>query len=765
MDEYLVKWCGLGYGHSTWEMDLAEEVKIADFKRRNTPGDKKVTKAYTQDEYEARVKKWYPDSPRYKSGHQLRDYQVQGLNWLIRLFHEKTNGLLADEMGLGKTVQIVAFFEHLRQVEGLRGPYLVVVPLSTLGHWRKEVENWTNMNVVIYHDSDPGLLKNGKEARKMIRDHEFYYSSEKKTNYYKFHILVTTYEALTADIEELGSIKFKCIVVDEGHRMKNSSGLLHEKLSQLQIERRILLTGTPIQNSTSELWTLLNFLEPVHFASNEIFIQKFGNLQEADQVRELMNTLKPYILRRRKETVEKSIPPKKEHIIEIELTMTQKKYYRAILERNKDFFTKLKGSGLKSQLNNIQMELRKVCNHPWLVDGAENTELPDCTNDEYNTKTAEVSGKMVLLNKLLPKLKREGHRVLIFSQMTKMLDILQEFLISKEYQFERIDGNVDGNQRELSIERFNRPDSEKFVFLLTTRSGGVGLNLATADTVIIYDSDWNPQQDQQALARVHRIGQTRPVSIYRLVTRSTYESEMFLRASKKLGLDDAVLGRLSCNPKDPKDARTMSDDMNEKDAADIERSLRLGAYAFATDDDSKRAKFLESDIDTILSHYTITVNNKGEATSVEDAVTSDAGRVFSNIIFSSDGGDEKINVDDPDFWTKYFPQDPLSKYTPAVLLSQLTEGSLSNQALRNEFFERVKLNADHFLELRRKGESAVGAEDLEGLLIQINSLNSQFTNSQISLVRAWSEELSRRTERKRRGFIFGCVPLLFFQFS
>lgn len=250
------------------------------------------------------------------------------------------------------------------------------------------------------------------------------------------------------------------------------------------------------------------------------------------------------MLRRLKEDVEKNLAPKEETIVEVELTNIQKKYYRAILERNFVFLAK--GAHSLPNLMNTMMELRKCCNHPYLITSAEEKILQDWKIEKNNYEhlfqtLVTSSGKLVLVDKLLPKLKANGHKVLIFSQMIRVLDILEDYLAHKKYPYERIDGRIRGNLRQEAIDRFSKPDSDRFVFLLCTRAGGLGINLTAADTVIIFDSDWNPQNDLQAQARCHRIGQKKSVKVYRLITRNTYEREMFDRASLKLGLDKAVL--------------------------------------------------------------------------------------------------------------------------------------------------------------------------------------------------------------------------------
>jgi chromodomain-helicase-DNA-binding protein 7 len=376
-------------------------------------------------------------------------------------------------------------------------------------------------------------------------------------------------------------------------------------------------------------------------------MKEFGDMQNEDQVTKLQAILKPLMLRRMKEDVEKSLKPKTETIVEVELTNIQKKYYRAILERNFAFLNKGTSNANVPNLMNTMMELRKCCIHPYLLNGAEEqiqedyrTRKQDFHNDEdlYFKSLTNSSGKMVLLEKLLPKLKAGGHRVLIFSQMVKMLDILEDYLIRRQYPFERIDGRIRGNLRQAAIDRFCRPDSDRFVFLLCTKAGGLGINLVAADTCIIYDSDWNPQNDLQAQARCHRIGQKKDVKIYRLVTRNTYEREMFDRAGLKLGLDKAVLQSMNTDQ-----GKNKADGPGPLSKKEIEDLLKKGAYGALMDDDNAGDKFCEEDIDSILERRAKTVTIEGNK----------AGGSFSKATFASADTETNINLDDPDFWNKW----------------------------------------------------------------------------------------------------------------
>jgi chromodomain-helicase-DNA-binding protein 7 len=359
-------------------------------------------------------------------------------------------------------------------------------------------------------------------------------------------IVITSPESFTGkDTCELIDVEWEMLVFDEAHaRLKNDQSKLSLALrdEKFLFKHLLLLTGTPIQNNMSELWSILNVIDTTKFGDRDYFIERYGNMRNKDQVEELHSLLRPYILRRLKEDVEKNLPPKEETIIEVELTVLQKQYYRALFEKNIGFLSRGDKGG--KRFNNVCMQLRKCCNHPYLLDGVEEL-VNENQNQETETSNAEslikASGKLVLLDKLLPKLKEGGHRVLIFSQFKIMLDIIEDYLSHRNFGYERIDGDVTGLHRQQAIDRFQAPESSSFIMMLSTKAGGVGINLTSADTCILFDSDWNPQNDLQAQARCHRIGQTKSVKIYRLLCRKSYEMRLFQLASMKMGLDKVVM--------------------------------------------------------------------------------------------------------------------------------------------------------------------------------------------------------------------------------
>uniref|UniRef100_A0A8C3XWA2 Chromodomain helicase DNA binding protein 7 n=1 Tax=Chelydra serpentina TaxID=8475 RepID=A0A8C3XWA2_CHESE len=631
---YLVKWCSLPYEDSTWELKQdIDQAKIEEFEKlmSREPQMERVERPPADDWKKSE------SSREYKNNNKLREYQLEGVNWLLFNWYNTRNCILADEMGLGKTIQSITFLYEI-YLKGIHGPFLVIAPLSTIPNWEREFRTWTELNVVVYHGS--------QASRRTIQLYEMYFKDPQGRvikGSYKFHAIITTFEMILTDCPELRNIPWRCVVIDEAHRLKNRNCKLLEGLKMMDLEHKVLLTGTPLQNTVEELFSLLHFLEPGRFPSETTFMQEFGDLKTEEQVQKLQAILKPMMLRRLKEDVEKNLAPKEETIIEVELTNIQKKYYRAILEKNFTFLSKGGGQANVPNLLNTMMELRKCCNHPYLINGAEEKILEEF-KETHNADSPDfqlqamiqAAGKLVLIDKLLPKLKAGGHRVLIFSQMVRCLDILEDYLIQRRYPYERIDGRVRGNLRQAAIDRFSRPDSDRFVFLLCTRAGGLGINLTAADTCIIFDSDWNPQNDLQAQARCHRIGQSKSVKIYRLITRNSYEREMFDKASLKLGLDKAVLQSMSGR-------ENATNGVQQLSKKEIEDLLRKGAYGALMDEEDEGSKFCEEDIDQILLRrtHTITIESEGK------------GSTFAKASFVASGNRTDISLDDPNFWQKW----------------------------------------------------------------------------------------------------------------
>ncbi|KAJ1385584.1 SNF2-related, N-terminal domain [Sesbania bispinosa] len=491
---------------------------------------------------------------------------LAGLNWLIRLYENGINGILADEMGLGKTLQTISLLGYLHEFRGITGPHMVVAPKSTLGNWMNEIRRFCPVLRAIKFLGNP-------DERRHIRE-ELLVAG-------KFDVCVTSFEMVIKEKSALRRFSWRYIVIDEAHRIKNENSLLSKTMRLYNTNYRLLITGTPLQNNLHELWALLNFLLPEICSSAETFDEWFQISGENDQqevVQQLHKVLRPFLLRRLKSDVEKGLPPKKETILKVGMSQMQKQYYRALLQKDLEV---VNAGGERKRLLNIAMQLRKCCNHPYLFQGAE-PGPPYTTGDHLITN----AGKMVLLDKLLRKLKERDSRVLIFSQMTRLLDILEDYLMFRGYQYCRIDGNTGGEDRDASIEAFNKPGSDKFVFLLSTRAGGLGINLAIADVVILYDSDWNPQVDLQAQDRAHRIGQKKEVQVFRFCTEYTIEEKVIERAYKKLALDALVIqqGPLA-------EQKTVNKD-------ELLQMVRFGAEMVFS---SKDSTITDEDIDRIIA--------------------------------------------------------------------------------------------------------------------------------------------------------------------
>ncbi|KAJ1912899.1 putative ATPase [Mycoemilia scoparia] len=639
----------------TREGNVSTSLAVPDAKKQKVEAEKK-----TVEEKEKAWNEASPRQPKLLTGGVMRDYQLDGMEWMVSLYENGLNGILADEMGLGKTIQTISFLTYLRE-RGVWGPFLIVCPLSTLANWVSEFMRFVpTVPVLLYHGNP--------EERTFLR------SKHLKKLDDNFPIVCTTYELVMNDRKHLQRYAWKYIVVDEGHRIKNLNCKLVRELKSYQSANRLLLTGTPLQNNLSELWALLNFLLPDIFDDLESFQSwfDFDDIQSKEAqdrifneetsnhiVSKLHHILQPFLLRRLKIDVEHNLPRKREYIITCPITNMQRGFYDAVVKKNLskfilkkmlesqdsnvdisnliDFsdddddddkqklqlkgetksgsslllkeaarFTKsidnstgpleLNASGrvkrrtttrLKtfripdlhevdgSHITDLQnpdnvevfktnsyddadpskkaakavgsmalksrlMQFRKVCNHPYLFDFP--VIDPNDPESEYviDERLVRTSGKFLVLDRLLPCLFERGHRVLLFSQMSRVLDILGFYFEMRGWEFCRLDGGMRQDDRQANIDHFNKNHHVK-LFLLTTRAGGVGINLASADTVIIFDSDWNPQMDLQAQDRAHRIGQTKPVIVYRLVIGGTAEGKILERANAKRKLEKLVI--------------------------------------------------------------------------------------------------------------------------------------------------------------------------------------------------------------------------------
>eukprot|EP01116_Phalansterium_solitarium_P017355 TRINITY_DN4255_c0_g1_i1.p1 TRINITY_DN4255_c0_g1~~TRINITY_DN4255_c0_g1_i1.p1 ORF type:complete len:1042 (-),score=333.17 TRINITY_DN4255_c0_g1_i1:233-3358(-) len=511
--------------------------------------------------------------PDYLKNGNLWDYQMIGINWLIRQHDNGVPAILADEMGLGKTIQTITLLTYLKNERNIGGPHLVVAPLSVCSNWVKEAAHWeTGLKVVLFYGN--------KLQREALKANEMKHG--------RFDICVTNYESLKSETSTFQKFVWRYLILDEGHRIKNAKADISAVTRRIRSQHKLLLTGTPVQNNLNELWALLGFMFPTVFEDSSYFDKCFDptlGVLRASAIQEVTKLLKLLMLRRIKADVEIKLPTKTEIKIYVPLTDLQTQCYKSVLLNNMQLLQRA-GSDVDirakdvSQLMSLLMQLRKVCMHPYLFDIEPEPFVPG----EHLVRN---SGKMMLLDKLLPKLKKAGSRVLLYSQFTRMLDILEDFLNFRGYGNVRLDGSTHQVERDFNIKRF-ASDQSLFVFLISTRAGGLGINLNSADTVILFDSDWNPHVDLQAQARCHRIGQTRPVTIYRLVAEATVEERIVQRAERKMLLDAMVMSR----------NLVADDDDDEAESLDVLATVKFGAQKIFN---SRGRDITDDDLDAILS--------------------------------------------------------------------------------------------------------------------------------------------------------------------
>ncbi|KNE68271.1 hypothetical protein AMAG_12941 [Allomyces macrogynus ATCC 38327] len=485
-----------------------------------------------------RVQETILKQPSILVGGTLKEYQLRGLEWMVSLYNNRLNGILADEMGLGKTIQTISLVTFLVEAKKQPGPYLVIVPLSTITNWTLEFEKWApTLRTIVF--KGPPMARKAQAA-------------QIKTG--NFNVLLTTFEYIIREKNVLSKVKWLYTIIDEGHRMKNAQSRLSITLTQFYSSRyRLILTGTPLQNNLPELWALLNFVLPKIFNSlssfDDWFSAPFADVSGEEKIslteeetllviKRLHKVLRPFLLRRLKKDVESELPDKVERVIKTKLSALQLRLYDQVAEHGAILAgVERKGGGIRG-LNNTVMQLRKICNHPFVFDEVEDLITP---TREIDDQIWRVSGKFELLDRILPKLIKTGHRVLMFFQMTQVMSIMSDYLTYRGHQHLKLDGSTKAEDRQDHLKVFNAKDSPYVVFLLSTRAGGLGLNLQTADTVIIFDSDWNPHQDLQAQDRAHRIGQTKEVRIFRLITERSVEERILARAQYKLDMDGKVI--------------------------------------------------------------------------------------------------------------------------------------------------------------------------------------------------------------------------------
>ncbi|KAL2256949.1 hypothetical protein VTK26DRAFT_861 [Humicola hyalothermophila] len=527
------------------------------------------------------VEEWFKPSPDQPDHHfenglklpgdiypSLFDYQKTGVQWLAELYAQQVGGIVGDEMGLGKTVQLISFVAALHYSNMLHKPVIVVAPATVLRQWVNEFHRWwPPLRVSILHSSGSGMLNVRNEGE--IEDHVEDWEKKKKPSgssktvrrivdrvVKQGHVLVTTYAGLQTYGDVLIPVEWGYAVLDEGHKIRNPNTAITIYCKELRTPNRIILSGTPMQNNLTELWSLFDFIYPMRLGTLVSFRNQFEipirlggyanatNLQimTAQKCAEtLKETISPYLLQRLKVDVAADLPKKSEQVLFCKLSKSQREAYELFL----------KSDDMASILNRTRQSLygidilRKICNHPDLLDPRLKTK------PGYTWGSASKSGKMAVVQSLLPMWKRLGHKTLLFCQGVQMLDIIEAFVQRLDsIRYLRMDGKTPVKQRQSLVDQFNT-DPELDVFLLTTKVGGLGVNLTGANRVIIFDPDWNPSTDVQARERAWRLGQKKEVTIYRLMTAGTIEEKIYHRQIFKQFLSNKVL-------KDPKQQTTFN---------------------------------------------------------------------------------------------------------------------------------------------------------------------------------------------------------------
>ncbi|TBU49968.1 SNF2 family N-terminal domain-containing protein [Dichomitus squalens] len=618
-----IKWDDLGYDDASWDSPpRSDDASYAAFVKAlerfiaarsvnvSTRGKNDVARDGAR--WLVKHKFTVDNQPKLGQSAQLKlmPFQVEGVNWLCHNWNTLQHCILADEMGLGKTVQIVTFIGYI--VSAFKCfPALVVVPNSTITNWVREFERWApKLRVVPFYGD--------AKAREIIKKYELFHSRPTSgTTGAKYHVLVTTYETIT-NTKEFGPVfkstpSWEMLVVDEGQRLKSDASLIFKRLKELKSKHRIIMTGTPLNNNIRELFNLMNFLDPDEWADLEALSKQYEELTD-ELVADLHTRLKPYFLRRIKSEV-LQLPPKNEVIVPVSMAPLQKEIYRSILSQNLDILRSLtepnasssKGNVTKTNMNNMLMQLRKCVQHPYLV--SPNIEPKGLSPTETHERLIGASAKLRLLKTMLPKLRARGHRVLLFSQFAIALDIIEDFLVGEGITYLRLDGNTKQADRQKGMDEFNKKDSDVFIYLLTTRAGGVGINLWSADTVIIFDPDFNPHQDLQAIARAHRYGQTKTVLVFKLMVKDSAEERIMQTGKKKLILDHLIVQK-------------MDDESGSRE--DVQSILLFGAKALFEETEETVARevhYSEHDIDNLIE------KTEKEGDQVESE--SGAGSLFS----------------------------------------------------------------------------------------------------------------------------------------
>ena len=634
----MVKYKGLAYEDAVWEEPPPAEDKerYADFKlayedwvrgrymhvvTANTLAEK--IRKIRQLDFKGKILQ--NDQPKSLKGGELMQHQQEGLNWLLYKWYSSQNGILADEMGLGKTIQIIAFMVTLQEKFSL-APFLIVVPNATCANWRREIKQWCpGLRVATFFGS--------ATARDLAQRYELF---PKKDGVLRCHVVVTSYDAAQdAQCQRVfNRITWTALVVDEGQRLKNDKNLLYQALTNIKVSFTVLLTGTPVQNNPRELFNLLAFLDKSLDAEK---LEEENKELTQDKVEKMHTMLKSFVLRRTKRQTLKDLPAMAQIIVPITMSQLQKKLYKSILGKNAVLLQSIFGGtqpGSIKGLRNILMQLRQCLCHPYVY----NQDIEGRTEEaSSHRQLVEASAKLQILDIMLPKLRERGHRVLIFSQFLHNLTIVEDFLSGLALEYLRLDGSMGSLEKQKVIDAFNAPSSSIFALLLSTRAGGVGINLASADTVIIMDPDFNPHQDIQAISRAHRLGQQKKVLVFQLMTRMSAEEKILQIGKRKMALDHVLIDRM---------------DRDEDDGQDLESVLRYGAEALFKDDVTHDIRYDSASVDKLLDRSRIEDTTSGQQDDSTESSFSFAKIWQNEALAEGSAIGEDVSMDGSDVWHK-----------------------------------------------------------------------------------------------------------------
>ncbi|KAL0942482.1 chromatin remodeling complex subunit [Colletotrichum truncatum] len=725
VDKIYVKFQGLGYDEAVWDKppkpdagEIYNAFKAAYYEYLTG----KYFGSSSNVKMRERVSRWkeekftaLKEQPQGIRRGNLMAYQLEGVNWLLYNYHEDKNVILADEMGLGKTVQVVSLISALVHGEPKCWPFLVVVPNSTCPNWRREIKQWApDLRVVTYHG--------GKQPQELAYNYELFPNGSSDI---KAHVVVMSYDSAQDDRTRslFRSVQWAGLVVDEGQRLKNDKSLLYLALRAMKFPFRLLLTGTPLQNNKRELFNLLQFIDPTQNA--EKLDEEYQELN-AQNLPELHGRIKQYFLRRTKAQVLKFLPPMAQIIVPVSMSILQEKLCKSIMSKNPDLIKAIFADDKinkkeRGSLNNILMQLRKCLCHPFMYSEAIEERTADQIKMQENLVSA--SGKLMLLNIMLPKLKERGHRVLIFSQFLNQLDIIEDFLNGLGFQHRRLDGKINSHEKQKHIDAFNAPDSPIFAFLLSTRAGGVGINLATADTVIILDPDFNPHQDIQAISRAHRIGQKHKVLCFQLMTKNSAEEKIMQIGRKKMALDHVLIEAM--------------DEEGEPD--DLESILKFGASALFSEDQDKKdiIRYDEASIEKLLDRSQIEQAEMGQDESAES--TFSFARVWANDKggFEDNLAEENEPIVNPNVWEEILAE----REAEAKRIAELNKEVLGRGGRRRQAVN-YKTNAPMDLAAGLPGDHSASSDNDEDFVGEDEEQDTDAENSAIV----------KRTKGKARNF-------------